>query len=144
MATVLYELWDVRSGNIINTYDTEDEALRVVRNLLTLNGLEYGSVLSLSFEDDDENTSLIAKGPALIQRVNLIQRLAATLMASAPPGGDPDSAINLQEERCRRYLTCSRRATRARNSQQRLAANSEVIWPGPSYCGSTSTTSKPT
>src|SRR4051812_31128752 len=29
-----------------------------------------------------------------------IQRLAATLMASAPPGGDPDSTINPQEERC--------------------------------------------
>ena len=31
---MFYELWDVRSGNIINTYDTDDEALRVVRDLL--------------------------------------------------------------------------------------------------------------
>ena len=68
---MFYELWDVRSGNIINTYDTEDEALRVVRDLLALNGPDYGSVLSLSFEDDDENTTLIAKGTALAQRAQL-------------------------------------------------------------------------
>ncbi len=67
---MFYELWDIRSGNIVNTYDTEDEALRVVRDLLTLNGPEYGSVLSLSCEDD-ENTTLIAKGPALTQRAQL-------------------------------------------------------------------------
>ena len=70
MRIVFYELWDVRSGNIINTYDTEDESLRVVRDLLTLNGSDYGSVLSLSFEDDDENTTLISKGAALAQRAN--------------------------------------------------------------------------
>jgi hypothetical protein len=71
---MFYELWDIRSGNIINTYDTEDEALRVVRDLLTLNGLDYGSVLSLSYEDDDENTTLIAKGPALAQRAQMLDQ----------------------------------------------------------------------
>ena len=68
---MFYELWDVRSGNIINTYDTEDDALRVVRDLLTLNGPDYGSVLSLSYEDDDEQTTLIAKGAALAQLAQL-------------------------------------------------------------------------
>jgi hypothetical protein len=65
---MFYELWDVRSGNIINTYDTEAEALGVVRHLVVLNGPEYARALSLSFEDDDENTTLIAKGTALAQR----------------------------------------------------------------------------
>jgi len=105
---MFFELWDVRSGSIINTYDTEDEALRVVRDLLTLNGLEYGSVLSLSFEDDDENMTLIANGPALAQRA------LSDLLAE----GDED--------------------------QERLAASSDVIWPGPSYWDSTSTTSPST
>ena len=68
---MFYELWDVRSGNIINTYDTEDEALQVVRTLLSLNGAEYGAALSLSFEDDDENTTLVAKGLALTQRAQI-------------------------------------------------------------------------
>ena len=71
---MFYELWDVRSGNIINTYDTEDEALRVVRDLLTLNDPDYGSVLSLSFEDDEENTTLIATGTALAQRAQTLDR----------------------------------------------------------------------
>jgi hypothetical protein len=62
-----YELWDLRSGNIINTYDSESEALSVVRGLVELNGYEYACVLSLTLEDDDE-TRLIAKGNALAQR----------------------------------------------------------------------------
>ena len=41
VTTMFYELWDVRSGNIINTYDTEAEALDVVRQLVALNGLDY-------------------------------------------------------------------------------------------------------
>jgi len=65
------ELWDVRSGNIINTYDTETEALDVVRYLVALNGLEYAGALSLSFEDDAENTTLVAKGTALAQRAQI-------------------------------------------------------------------------
>jgi hypothetical protein len=68
---MFYALWDVRTGNIINTYYTEDEALRVVRDLLALNGSDYGAVLSLSCEDKDENTTLIAKGQPLAQRAQL-------------------------------------------------------------------------
>ena len=62
-----YELWDLRSGNIINAYDSESEALTVVRGLVDLNGHDYARVLSLTHEDDDE-TTLIAKGTALAQR----------------------------------------------------------------------------
>ena len=68
---MFYELWDVRSGNIINTYDTEAEALDVVRQLVDLNGLEYVGALSLSFEDDAENLMLVAKGAALAQRAQI-------------------------------------------------------------------------
>lgn len=60
-----YELWDVESGNIIKTYASEDEALVVVRNLVALNGPKYARALVLTFEDDNEDTSLVAKGMAL-------------------------------------------------------------------------------
>jgi len=70
---MFYELWDVRSGNIINTYDTEADALTVVRDLLALNGLDYARCLSLSVEDDDEDVSLIAKGTALAQRAQVLR-----------------------------------------------------------------------
>ncbi len=65
---MFYELWDVQSGNIINTYDTEEQALNVVRELLNLNGSEYAAALSLAFEDDDEATTLIAEGAKLAER----------------------------------------------------------------------------
>jgi len=67
---MFYELWDIQSGNIINTYDTEDEALVVARNLLALNGPEYVRSLSLAFEDDDENITLVAKGAVLAERAH--------------------------------------------------------------------------
>jgi hypothetical protein len=70
---MFYELWDLRSGNIINTYDTEDEALVVVRGLLKANGPEYASSLSLSLEDDEENLTLVAKGAALAQRAQVLR-----------------------------------------------------------------------
>ena len=65
---MFYELWDVRSGNLINTYDSESEALAVVRELLAANGSAYASTLSLAFEDDEERTTLVAKGPDLAER----------------------------------------------------------------------------
>jgi hypothetical protein len=70
---MFYELWDLRTGNIVNTYDTEDEALATVRTLLTLNGAEYASALSLSSEDDDEKTSFVAKGADLALRANALK-----------------------------------------------------------------------
>jgi hypothetical protein len=65
---MFYELWDVQSGNIINTYETEEQALVVVRGLLDLNGTDYARALSLSFEDDNEDTTVIAEGMALAAR----------------------------------------------------------------------------
>ncbi len=65
---MFYELWDIESGNIVNTYDTKEEALTVVRGLLALNGPEYADALSLSFEDNDEESTLVAEGPDLAQR----------------------------------------------------------------------------
>jgi hypothetical protein len=64
---MFHALWDVESGNIINTYDSEAEALTVVRGLVELNGHDYARALSLTLEDDDE-TTLVAKGTALVQR----------------------------------------------------------------------------
>lgn len=65
---MFYELWDVKSGNIINTYDTEDEALTIVRDLVAINGPEYAVALALGLEDDEENTTLVAKGAELARR----------------------------------------------------------------------------
>jgi hypothetical protein len=65
---MFYELWDLRSGNIINTYETEELALAVVRGLLDLNGADFAHGLSLSFEDDEEETTVVAEGAVLVER----------------------------------------------------------------------------
>ena len=63
-----YDLWDVESGNIVNTFETEREALRVVRTLLDLNGSEYARSLSLGVEDDDGSMRIVAEGDDLAAR----------------------------------------------------------------------------
>jgi hypothetical protein len=68
-----YDLWDVESGNIVNTFETEREALSVVRTLLDLNGAEYVQALSLGYEDDDGSMRIVAEGEHL-----------ATMLAESP------------------------------------------------------------
>ena len=63
-----YDLWDVESGNIVNTFDTEREALSVVRTLLSLNGQGYAGALSLGYEDDDGSMRIVAEGDELATR----------------------------------------------------------------------------
>jgi hypothetical protein len=60
-----YDLWDVESGNIVNTFETERDALAVVRTLLDLNGPEYVQALSLGHEDDDGSMRIVAEGDDL-------------------------------------------------------------------------------
>ena len=73
---MFYELWDVRSGNVINTYDTEYEALAMVRALVAANGPDYAHALSLSAEEDEETTTPIATGIELLQRASGLRRSA--------------------------------------------------------------------
>jgi hypothetical protein len=63
----IYDLWDIESGNIINTYRTEAEALAAVRDLLAVNDPSYAEALSLGFEQGDQQ-ELIAEGAALAAR----------------------------------------------------------------------------
>lgn len=80
-----YDLWDVESGNIVNTFETEGEALSVVETLLDLNGHEYARSLSLGFEDDDGSMRIVAEGDDLATRA----AESATTKPVALPGG-PD------------------------------------------------------
>lgn len=65
---MFYELWDVESGNIINTYDTEARALEVVRGLLGANPPALAGDLALGWRDEKGDGSLIAEGAALAAR----------------------------------------------------------------------------
>ena len=70
-----YDLWDVESGNIVNTYETEAEALAVVRELLRQNGDGYASALSLGYEDRGGRMGLVAEGAALAARARDVLRM---------------------------------------------------------------------
>ena len=63
-----YDLWDVESGNIVTTFETEREALKVVSMLLTLNGPGYAGALSLGYEGEDGSMYIVAEGSELAKR----------------------------------------------------------------------------
>lgn len=65
---MFYELIDVESGNLIGTYDSEDEALSIVRRAVQLNGSGFVDTLALGYEDDDGEGAQIAAGAELLAR----------------------------------------------------------------------------
>lgn len=64
-----YDLWDVESGNIVTTFETERDALAVVRTLLDLNGPQYVQALSLGYEVADGSMRIVAEGDHLASRL---------------------------------------------------------------------------
>ena len=64
---MIYDLWDVESGNLIETFETEREALVAVCELLAVNTPDYADALSLGFEDGDYQGP-IAQGRELVER----------------------------------------------------------------------------
>jgi len=59
---MFYALWDLESGNLIGDFDTEAEALGVVRELLHANEPDFAEMLSLGRTDDAGSTMLVADG----------------------------------------------------------------------------------
>ena len=65
---MFYELLDLETGNLIGTYDTEQEALAVVRRAYQLNGSGYVRDLALGYEDDGGEGEQLAAGSDLLAR----------------------------------------------------------------------------
>ena len=65
---MFYELIDVESCNLIGTYDSEDEALSIVRRGVQLNGSGFANTLALGYEDDDGEGAQLAAGADLFAR----------------------------------------------------------------------------
>lgn len=63
---MVYEIWDLDSGNRLGEYDTRDEALTEVKHALEAHGERYAATLLLDVEDDQGRTHLIAKGAQLV------------------------------------------------------------------------------
>jgi hypothetical protein len=77
---MIYELWDGDSRNLVDAYESEEEALADVRTLVELNGLDYAKLLALLVQDEDEELRMIAQGFDLARRANI--PVPAPLLAS--------------------------------------------------------------
>ncbi len=66
MATI-FALWETRSGNIINDYATEEEALAVVRETIEQYGVPAVATFSL-VRETAQDTTLIVEGQDLADR----------------------------------------------------------------------------
>ena len=66
-----FELWDTETRNLVETFATEDEALAAVRELVAVNADVYPAALALALEDDDGETTVIARGHQLAARARL-------------------------------------------------------------------------
>jgi hypothetical protein len=65
--TASFELWDVGAGNVVGSFETEDEALDVVASLLDAYGPDYAGELTLSRRDEAGTSTLIATGKRLAE-----------------------------------------------------------------------------
>jgi hypothetical protein len=64
-----FELWDMRTRNLIEEFDTEAEALAYVREVLHTYGEEAASGYTLGWQDlEAKSGAAIAHGVALVQR----------------------------------------------------------------------------
>lgn len=68
-----YELWDTETRNLVETFETEDEALAAVRDLVAVNADVYPAALALALEDDAGETTVIARGQQLAARARLVR-----------------------------------------------------------------------
>jgi hypothetical protein len=63
----VFSLWETASGNIINTYDTEAQALAVVRATIAEHGWQAVATLALARETS-RSVKQIAEGESLAER----------------------------------------------------------------------------
>ena len=54
MGSAHWELWDTETGNLVGDYDSEDDALAIVRDALRRLGPSAIAPLALGAEHDDE------------------------------------------------------------------------------------------
>ena len=80
---MIYELWNTRTRNLVDSFSTEAAALSAVRKIIEANGPEYARHLALAQEDSRGKTRLIAAGTDLVAHMELIE--AATRPAHGGP-----------------------------------------------------------
>jgi hypothetical protein len=65
---MVFELWELATGNRIGEYETEADALRDVLGAIRSSGAQRIETLLLDAVDSDGRTRVIAEGTALAKR----------------------------------------------------------------------------
>jgi hypothetical protein len=74
---IFFSLWDLDSGNSLGTYDTEEDAVSVMRLLIVANGSEYAPLLDLSRVDESGHREHVGTGETLLGDVVTIRERRA-------------------------------------------------------------------
>lgn len=65
---MIYELWDTDTFNLVGSYESEADALGVVRSAVARHGTGYVEGLALVSEDDRGRSRTLAEGRHLLDR----------------------------------------------------------------------------
>jgi hypothetical protein len=76
----MYELWDAESRNMIDTFGSATEADVILTDIARNSGPKILDPLFLVYEDENEESELIAEGQAILVA---IKRLSAEEKSSA-------------------------------------------------------------
>jgi hypothetical protein len=63
-----YELWEMRTGNLVASFSHEGDALALVRDAIQAHGEDYARNLALVREDESGHTAAVAESSELIER----------------------------------------------------------------------------
>ncbi|MFN8634177.1 MAG: hypothetical protein U0893_10000 [Chloroflexota bacterium] len=64
----MFQLWEAESANLVGSYETEDEALSVIRKAIEKHGPESVESILLLREGSRGRLAKIAEGVALVDR----------------------------------------------------------------------------
>jgi len=80
-----FELWDIETNNLVGTYDTEADALAIVRNSIRTYGLPSIEHLALGYEDRRGRTTCVAHGQQLADLAESVSAMEGELAHIAAP-----------------------------------------------------------
>jgi len=72
---MIHDLWDVEARFYFGRFESEDDALKFVRELIDANAEDYADALELG-SPDDPSASRSVSGAVLVERARRLERIA--------------------------------------------------------------------
>jgi hypothetical protein len=69
-----YEVWDMRTGNLVASFGIEEHAMGLVRDAAEAHGDEYVQGLALVREDENGTSTTVATAGELLRRVRVVSK----------------------------------------------------------------------